>query len=100
MIHCVCRICTYAERLQVVSEIPESLEWQSVVNATVNADIRSVLPALNDAGVIAYTDGACIKNPGGPAGWSALLWAASTPGKTTIPDNAPCFECYGHIPKA
>jgi ribonuclease HI len=83
-----------------MSEISTSLEWQSVVNATVNADIRSVLPVFNDAGIIAYTDGACIRNPGGPAGWSTLLWAVSPPSKTTTPDATPCFECYGHIPKA
>jgi ribonuclease HI len=83
-----------------MSDISTSLEWQSVVNATVNADIRSVLPVLNDAGVIAYTDGACIKNPGGPAGWSTLLWAASTSRQATLPGDAPCFEYYGHIPKA
>jgi ribonuclease HI len=83
-----------------VSELPESLEWRSVVNATVNVDIRSALPALDDAGIIAYTDGACIKNPGGPGGWSALLWSAHDAVGDTIPEDAPCLECYGHIPKA
>src|SRR5215472_2507005 len=80
--------------------IQESLEWQSVVNATVHANIRSALPKLDDAGIIAYTDGACIKNPGGPGGWSALLWAACDVVGGTVPADAPCFECYGHIPKA
>lgn len=83
-----------------MSEVQESLEWQSVVNATVNANVRSALPTLDDAGIIAYTDGACIKNPGGPAGWSALLWSAHDAAGGTIPEDAPCFECYGHIPKA
>jgi ribonuclease HI len=83
-----------------VSEVQESLEWRSVVSATVNIDIRSSLPALDDAGIIAYTDGACIKNPGGPAGWSTLLWSASDAIGDTVQADAPCLECYGHIPKA
>jgi ribonuclease HI len=86
--------------LQAVSEVQESLEWQSVVNATVNADIRSSLPTLDDAGIVAYTDGACIKNPGGPGGWSALLWSAHDAVGDTVSAHAPCLECYGHIPKA
>jgi ribonuclease HI len=88
------------ERVQAVYEVQESLEWRSVVNATVNADIRSALPTLDDAGIIAYTDGACIKNPGGPGGWSALLWSAHDTIGNSIPEDAPCLECYGHIPKA
>ena len=83
-----------------MSEVQESLEWQSVVNATVDADIRLALPMLDEAGVIAYTDGACIKNPGGPGGWSTLLWSAHDAVGENIPEDAPCFECYGHIPKA
>jgi ribonuclease HI len=83
-----------------VSEAQESLEWQSVVNATVDTDIRSALPTLDDAGIIAYTDGACIKNPGGPGGWSALLWSAHDAVEDTVPAGTPCLECYGHIPKA
>ncbi|MEO6893086.1 MAG: hypothetical protein ABI456_24950, partial [Ktedonobacteraceae bacterium] len=59
-----------------MSEVPASLEWSSVLNVIQIDSVRSVLPALDQAGIIAYTDGACIKNPGGPAGWSALLWAA------------------------
>lgn len=83
-----------------MSEIQESLEWQSVVNATVNANVRSALPTLDDAGIVAYTDGACIKNPGGPGGWSALLWAARDAVGGNVPADAPGLECYGHIPKA
>ena len=61
----------------MVDEIQTSLEWSSVVEVTHSIEVRTSLPALNEAGVIAYTDGACIKNPGGPAGWSALLWSAT-----------------------
>jgi len=84
----------------VVSEIQESLEWRSVVNAVLNVNIRTSLPTVDQAGIIAYTDGACIKNPGGPAGWSALLWSASDAIDGQMPDDAPCLECYGHIPRA
>jgi ribonuclease HI len=83
-----------------MSEIQESLEWRSVLDAVVDCDIRAALPALDQRGVVAYTDGACIKNPGGPAGWSALLWAAveSTDGRVRA--GAACLERYGHIPRS
>ncbi len=80
--------------------IDESLEWQSVVNATVDCDIRKALPALGETGVVAYTDGACLKNPGGPAGWSSLLWSGSDFVAGRVRDDAICLERYGHIPKA
>ncbi len=83
-----------------MENIQTSLEWQSVLDAVLNVDIRKTLPTLDQSGVVAYTDGACIKNPGGPAGWSALLWAAvdTTDGK--VHAGASCLECYGHIPQA
>jgi len=84
----------------VVDEIQTSLEWSSVVEVTHGVEVRTSLPALNEAGVIAYTDGACIKNPGGPAGWSALLWSATDFVNGKVSEEAPCLECYGHIPKA
>ncbi|GAC1361335.1 MAG: hypothetical protein NVS2B12_21490 [Ktedonobacteraceae bacterium] len=84
----------------MVSEIQESLEWSSVIEATHPIDIRTSLPALNEAGVIAYTDGACIKNPGGPAGWSALLWSATDFVNGKVRAEAPCLESYGHIPRS
>jgi ribonuclease HI len=84
----------------VVNDISESLEWRSVVNASLAVDVRASLPTLDSTGIIAYTDGACIKNPGGPAGWSALLWAATDVGTGDPPPTAPCVECFGHIPKS
>ncbi len=78
----------------------ESLEWRSVLDAVVDADLRSALPGLDQHGVLAYTDGACIKNPGGPAGWSALLWAAVDTDNGIVHPGAACLECYGHIPKS
>ena len=84
----------------MVSETQESLEWRSVLNAVVDIDIRATLTTLDAKGVMAYTDGACLKNPGGPAGWSALLWAVSDNADGMVREGAPCLECYGHIPKA
>ncbi len=83
-----------------MSIINHSLEWHSVLDAVLDTDIRTALPALDAKGVVAYTDGACIKNPGGPAGWSALLWAAADAVDGMIPPGAPCLESYGHIPKS
>jgi ribonuclease HI len=90
----------HAERLQDVNEIQGSLEWRSVVSAVQTIDVRAALPTLGQSGVMAYTDGACIKNPGGPAGWSALLWADADAVDGHVEKDAPCLECYGHIPKA
>src|SRR5579885_2832606 len=78
----------------------EELEWHSVLYAVLNIDIRTKLPALDQRGVVAYTDGACLKNPGGPAGWSALLWAAADMVNGKIREGATCLERYGHIPKS
>jgi len=83
-----------------IPEFPESLEWHSVLDAVVDTDIRATLSTLDAKGVVAYTDGACIKNPGGPAGWCALLWAAADAIDGHVPPGAPCLESYGHIPKA
>ena len=84
----------------MLDEIQESLEWRSVLDAILSIDIRSALPSLNREGVVAYTDGACIKNPGGPAGWSALFWAAADVTDGNVREGAVTSECYGHIPKA
>ncbi len=84
----------------MLSIINHSLEWHSVLDAVLDTDIRAALPKLDAKGVVAYTDGACIKNPGGPAGWSALLWAVADAVDGKIPLDAPCLERYGHIPKS
>ncbi len=95
-----------------MNEIQESLEWRSVVSAVQAIDIRISLSKWEQSGIIAYTDGACIKNPGGPAGWSAVLWAADTVdgnrreevakawGNSAESETRLKLECYGHIPKA
>lgn len=84
----------------MVSDTNDSLEWRSVLDAVLNVDIRTSLPKLDQSGVVAYTDGACLKNPGGPAGWSALLWAAIDAIDGKVRAGAPCLELYNHIPKA
>ncbi|WP_040442003.1 RNase H family protein [Ktedonobacter racemifer] len=78
----------------------QSLEWDSVLKASIDLDARKALPKLDARGIVAFTDGACIKNPGGPAGWSALLWAAVDSNNGIMAEKAACLECYGHIPKA
>jgi ribonuclease HI len=83
-----------------MNEIPESLEWRSVVNAISVVDLRQSLPALGQSGIVAYTDGACIKNPGGPAGWCALIWSAEDFIDGIVVEGAQCIECYGHIPRS
>ncbi|HEX4204564.1 MAG TPA: RNase H family protein [Ktedonobacteraceae bacterium] len=82
------------------TETYESLEWHSVLDGVLNVDLRSTLRKLEPLGVVAYTDGACIKNPGGPAGWSALLWAAADAVNGQVAADAACVECNGHIPRA
>ncbi|MBX5448670.1 MAG: hypothetical protein IRZ24_01260 [Thermogemmatispora sp.] len=50
------------------------------------------------AGVVAYTDGACIKNPGGPAGWSAILVPVERLDQPLTEIPAERIEAHGHIP--
>ena len=78
----------------------ESLEWRSVTEAVRHIDLSTALPLIGKRGIIAYTDGACIKNPGGPAGWAALLWAAGDFLNGKPYPDAVCIECSGHIPRA
>ena len=84
----------------MLSIINHSLEWHSVLDAVLDTDIRAALPTLDAKGVLAYTDGACLKNPGGPAGWSALVWAAADAVNGKVAPGAACLERYGHIPKS
>lgn len=77
----------------------DSAEWQSVL-AGLRALSVEEREKLGDNGVIAYTDGACIKNPGGPAGWAAIALSAADVTGNVAREDAPRIECYGHIPKA
>ena len=83
-----------------MSEIQESLEWRSILDSLRNVTVERARATLGERGVVAYTDGACIKNPGGPAGWSAILASVDYVNGERIAGGAPRIECYGHIPKS
>src|SRR5258708_21290417 len=55
---------------------------------------------LGERGVVAYTDGACIKNPGGPAGWSVILVSVDNVTGENVRAGAARIENYGHIPRS
>jgi ribonuclease HI len=78
----------------------ESLEWQSILDALSSISVETALAILGERGTAAYTDGACIKNPGGPAGWSVILIATVNLMGEKIREDAPRIESYGHIPKS
>ncbi len=76
----------------------ESLEWQSILDALRNITVETAYETLGERGTVAYTDGACIKNPGGPAGWSVILVDVDNVIDENIREGAPRIESYGHIP--
>lgn len=78
----------------------EPLEWRSVLNALQHIPVETARSTLGTHGTVAFTDGACIKNPGGPAGWSAILVSADYVDGDRIGDGAPLIETYGHIPES
>lgn len=78
--------------------VDDSLEWRSVVEALRSIRVDTARSILGSQGAVAVTDGACIKNPGGPAGWSAILLAADDVTGGIARDDAVRIECYGHIP--
>lgn len=78
--------------------VDESLEWHSILDALRNVYVDKARAILGTKGVVAFTDGACIKNPGGPAGWSAILLASDDITGYIAHENAVPIECYGHIP--
>lgn len=78
--------------------IDNSLEWQSILTSLKEITVEKARAILGERGTIAYTDGACIKNPGGPAGWSTILVPADAVVAGNIPAGAARIECFGHIP--
>ncbi len=76
----------------------EPLEWRSVLNALQHIPVETARTTLGAHGTVSFTDGACIKNPGGPAGWSAILVSADYVDGDRIRKGAPLIESYGHIP--
>jgi ribonuclease HI len=78
----------------------ESLEWQSILDALRTITVEAAHETLGERGAVAYTDGACIQNPGGPAGWSVILAAVDNVIDENIREGAPRIESYGHIPQS
>ncbi len=76
----------------------DSLEWHSILDALRSIPVEMARSTLGERGVVAYTDGACIKNPGGPAGWSVILVSEDNVIGENVREDAPRIECYGHIP--
>ncbi len=76
----------------------EPLEWRSVLNALQHIPVETARATLGTPGTVAFTDGACIKNPGGPAGWSVILASTDYVDGDRIRQGAPLIESYGHIP--
>jgi len=78
----------------------ETLEWRSILDALRAIPVEKARSTLGKQGVVAYTDGACIKNPGGPAGWSVILASVDYADGAHIHEDAPRIESYGHIPRS
>ena len=93
-------ICTLYKGKTSVSLGDESLEWQSILDALRKISVETAHETLGERGTIAYTDGACIKNPGGPAGWSVILVAVDNVIDENIREGAPRIESYGPIPSS
>jgi ribonuclease HI len=83
-----------------VNVTDESLEWRSVLDALQSVYVDKARVILGTKGVMAFSDGACIKNPGGPAGWGAILLAADSVTDGVAHEDAKPIECYGYIPKS
>lgn len=80
--------------------VSNSLEWQSVLKALAEISVEKARAVLGEKGTIAYTDGACIKNPGGPAGWSAILVPVDSVVGGKVLQEAERIEAFGHIPRS
>lgn len=80
--------------------VNNSLEWQSVLKALGEISVERARAILGEKGTIAYTDGACIKNPGGPAGWSAILVPIDAVVDGEVLKEAERIESFGHIPRS
>lgn len=81
-------------------QVDESLEWRSVLESLRHLQVNAAREKLGEQELIAYTDGACLKNPGGPAGWSTIVLAAGSVANNEAAEGAPRIECFGHIPKS
>jgi ribonuclease HI len=80
--------------------VDDSLEWQSILTALREITVEKARTILGEKGTLAYTDGACIKNPGGPAGWSTILVPVDAVVDGEILPRAERIEAFGHIAKS
>lgn len=80
--------------------VDNSLEWQSILAALGEITVEQAQAILGTKGTLAYTDGACLKNPGGPAGWSTILVPTDAVVDGEILPQAERIESFGHIPKS
>lgn len=78
----------------------ESLEWHSILDALRNIPVEEARSILGERSTVAYTDGACIRNPGGPAGWGVILVSEDKVIDGNIREGAPRIESHGHIPES
>jgi ribonuclease HI len=78
----------------------EPLEWRSVLDGLRTIYVDRARAILGTHGVVAFTDGACIKNPGGPGGWSAILLPIDDVTGTDAREDAERIEASGHIPQS
>ena len=80
--------------------VNNSPEWQSILAALGEISTDKARAILGEKGTFAYTDGACIRNPGGPAGWSTILVPLDAVVNGEILPRAERIEAFGHIPKS
>lgn len=80
--------------------VNNSLEWQSILSVLREMSVEKTRAILGEKGTFAYTDGACIKNPGGPAGWSTILVPVDAVVNGEIVAGAERIEAFGHIPRS
>src|SRR5260370_22537635 len=80
--------------------VETSLEWQSILRELGTITVESARAILGEEGTLAYTDGACIRNPGGPAGWSTILVPIDAVVNSEILPQTERIESFGHIPKS
>lgn len=78
--------------------VEATLEWQSILRELGTITAENARAILGVKGTLAYTDGACLSNPGGPAGWSTILVPVDAVVDVRIQPQT--IEVYGHIPEA
>ncbi len=78
----------------------ESLEWHSILDALRKISVEDARSIFEERSAVAYTDGSCVRNPGGPAGWGVILVSEDKVIDGNIREGAPRIESHGHIPES